>query len=103
MSDWAKPGVKCQCINADWQNVSGTSVAPLAQLGHIYTIRDTEMRLGRLCLCFMELPPDHGYQATSFRPLVTRTQEQDVRAIKSMLRELPAETRLDRLLEALDE
>lgn len=45
----------------------------------------------------------HAFVAERFRPLITRIQEQDVAAIKSMLRELPAETRLDRLLEALDE
>lgn len=101
MSGWAKPGVKCQCIIDAWFNIEDNE-RPLIKKGDVLEIDgvDVHKSVG-VILSFVGLPKDHWYNVQAFRPL--HTVRRDVRAIKSMLRELPAETRLDRLLEALDE
>lgn len=84
MSAWAKPGVKCVCVDADG---SETLVH-----GGVYTVRSTCVAgplwadAGSVGLRLYEiiLPVDRldgiepGYRVSRFRPLVTRTQEQDL-------------------------
>lgn len=88
MSAWAKPGVKCVLVEDNWPAGSfyGTEVLPV--VGTAYTVRELVQIQGFL-LCrlveirnptldyrqgFMECAFDVG----RFRPLVVRTQEQDV-------------------------
>jgi hypothetical protein len=90
---WARVGVKVVCIHPCNHLIKDAT----------YTI----VRFDDLIddeLIVVEPYPNttHAFVAERFRPLVTRTQEQDVRAIKSALRDMPAETRLDRLLELLE-
>jgi len=85
---------------------------PLA-IKAIYTIKDVHTDpSGDLAIRLEEIRhwatywrggPETGFNPSRFRPLVTKTQAEDVRAFKSMLRELPATSRLDRLAELLDE
>jgi hypothetical protein len=102
---WARVGAKVVCVDdgteiePEWDNVD----IPSPYVGAIVTIENAGVADdGVVVLRFVEYP-DAECPIKDYRPLITRTQAQDVRAIKSMLRELPAETRLDRLLEALDE
>ena len=86
MSAWAKPGVKCVCISGPHDAIAtGTLV-----VGRIYEIAE---RLDH---------PEHGvlvrlaavtgpngetgkYKVSRFRPLITKTIEQDVQMILSLL------------------
>lgn len=83
MSAWAKPGVKCVCIKGGQLNSRGmTLVGSMPQVQNVYTI--TEVRYCSRCgvlLVLAEFPDvgnGNGWEATHFRPLITKTQEQDV-------------------------
>ena len=90
MSAWAKPGVKCVCVDASWH---GLPTSPLVE-GAKYTIRSVAMYDGDLVADFLEAqnpedakfpesPP--GFRIDRFRPLVTKTQEQDVAMFRHLL------------------
>lgn len=108
---WAVRGAMCVCILDDWdcryiEAIGLKAPTRLPMLNEVLTIYmvtpPNNIVVSWPVLYFEETGP-YGYAIKNFRPLVTRTQEQDVRALKSMLRDMPAESRLDRLLEALDE
>jgi len=106
MTSWVKPGAKCVCIDAVF--VAPRAEVPLPIKNTIYTVARVDERFPYgLCVELSELPPIPGgplwWAIRRFRPLITRTQEQDVRAIKSLLRDLPDETRLDRIAELLND
>lgn len=102
MSAWAKPGVKCVCL-------VGGSLIPghppkhgYPDAGAVYTVSSFvhEDRWGRgKFIRIAELPNpwkldqtyDAGWSVSRFRPLVTRTQEQDVELFRSLLTDLPVE------------
>lgn len=96
MSSWAKPGVKCQCVDA--------TEHPEITVGAIYTVvkatppdrflltagkfassslwvylAEADNRIGSL-KCFA---------VERFRPLITKTQEQDVALFQHILDGLP--------------
>lgn len=109
MSTW-KVGQKCVVVRFSSQP-SGVGLAKLRK-NTVYTVREVTnytcvgLRLEEVIN--PEVKTTHGfmersYEAEYFRPLVTKTQEEDVRAIKSALRDMPAETRLDRLAELMSE
>lgn len=114
---WARVGAKVICVNVEilpHQKASTYRRSSLDQLkvGATYTISGIgHASTGRPGLWLAEASctwkwkdgREAGFDMTRFRPIVTRTQEQDVRTIKSMLRDMPAESRLDRLLEELNE
>lgn len=90
MSSWAKPGVKCVCVDADpdkgrcWH---GT--APV--VGRTYTI----VRIkgfgydGSPVAIFGGINNGAPVRIARFRPLVTKTQEQDIAMFKAMLAPTP--------------
>jgi len=97
MAHWAKPGVKCVCIDAGDHDVGRPS--PLV-LGSVYTIcslvnwpRDkTSGRLGwsQFGLVLEEVRNpyawiDGAFAVERFRPIVTRTQEQDLEHFTPLL------------------
>lgn len=41
MSSWAKPGVKCVCVNGDWGPNAWYGWEFLPKVGHVYTVRET--------------------------------------------------------------
>ena len=111
---WAKVGAKVVCID-------GTPDAPRSHLsdyksslpvkGQTYTLGaavDPAYWYRGPRVAVAELPHiqyeyDYGWHLSRFRPLVTKTQAEDVRAFKSMLRDMPATERLDRLAELMNE
>lgn len=94
MSIWAKPGVKCVCVDAAF--VSGRS--PLTE-GQVYVI--AKVVIARPALVGKHRAPGialvlegvenpyaigtNGFAIHRFRPLITRTQEQDVALFRSLL------------------
>lgn len=105
MSAWAKPGVKCVCVDAS----AGWTGKPTNLVERVvYTIREVVpanpnwthngdgpgIHLVEVSSCRPE-----GFRAARFRPLTARTQEDDVRLIKSLLLEdaglVPAGVELD--------
>lgn len=85
MSSWAKPGVKCVCVEPVEALVKGS----------VYTIErllwaDAWGEMGVVILGYRS--PDNkqgGYRLSRFRPLITRTQSQDVELFRSLLTALP--------------
>jgi hypothetical protein len=93
MSAWAKPGVKRVCVDASY--IRGDM--PL-RVGGVYEI----VRVGRPCgdgrgryrrpqlvVALAEtanpFSPDGSFAVERFRPLVTKTQEQDVALFRHLL------------------
>ena len=82
MSTWAKPGVKCVCVDASpdfYGEQSG-----LAQ-GQVYTVKGDGGRdaFGVFGIRLVEIATRFdryglGFNVNRFRPIVTRTQEQDL-------------------------
>ena len=94
MSAWARPGVKCVCIDGNWPEwemaEGGVTRAPMAD--EVLTI--SEVRKDGY-LRFVEIPVQQGagiglaWAVESFRPLITRTQQQDVALFRDLLVGLP--------------
>jgi len=99
---WAKPGAKVVCVDA-FPLEGSIWVSPPVE-GVIYTITDTFYQEGVLLLRLKELRnfQDIGYLARRFRPLVSRTQEQDVDLFKSLLNPTLVD-KLDLLAERMNE
>lgn len=86
MAAWAKPGVRCVCIDDDWSDyhckllgIEPPSRVPM--LNEVLTIRavyPSTIRPYCLALQFSELGHEFGFPAHCFRPLTTRTLEQDM-------------------------
>jgi len=99
VSAWARPGVKCVCIEGGTPNSDGMRLAggyPVT--GGIYTVDGVsrDELFGKDILHLAEFPTTamvrgnlRGWDAARFRPLVTRTQEQDVSLFTHLLDGLP--------------
>ena len=82
---WPSVGMKCKCVSRQWHFYSGER-EPV--IGSIYTVRTIDFDEGEYWLRFVELvnaPQDYAqgflecdWRASCFRPLVTRTVEQDI-------------------------
>ena len=94
MSSWARVGAKCVCVDAE--PMPGlVFMAPPPVKGQVYTITATFMGIwGVPTATLAGLPNernghDLGWSLKRFRPLVTRSQEQDVAMFKSLLTPAP--------------
>lgn len=103
MSAWAKPGVKCVCVGRP----KSTDFRGIIRVPDVYetlTIRDVFIGVlsdgtEAVTLRFSEIQNpvvdtthgmvERGYWAAHFRPLVTRTQEQDLALFTPILDSLP--------------
>jgi hypothetical protein len=100
MSAWAKPGVKCVCIKRSiWVPTGGApkqfdNTCPV--YGGVYTIRTAKWSSGGIYLRFVEIvnpiypyadgPSEKQFRlAGNFRPLITRTQSEDVALFRNLL------------------
>lgn len=105
MSSWAKVGVRCICIRAETIG-SWRGLAPVN--GQTYVITKFSQSM------FTDVPQAHfatldglpihencRVKLDRFRPLITRTQDEDVDAFKSLLQDMPLTERLDRIGELL--
>lgn len=95
---WARVGASVICVNVECTS-GATWFGEAPTLHAIYQISrvwfDPE---GDIVMEFVELKRsrdvelgDIGYYIERFRPLVTRSQEQDVAAIKKLLTDMPEE------------
>lgn len=92
MSAWAKPGVKCVCVDA-----AGTWGPDAPIENAVYTVRRVWVdEDGDTVMDFVELQRRQeaceawgrqlGYFVHRFRPLITRTQEQDLEHFLPLLK-----------------
>lgn len=92
MSSWAKPGVKCICVNDGGWVVSSTSEIGTAgpAFGDVVTIRSVGRDIDGLFLIFHEwIGPDEEFVAFCFRPLADRTQEDDLALFTRLIEGAP--------------
>lgn len=119
MSVWPSVGMKCICVS----NGAGTAASvtgvryPLsiwgienAVKGAQYTVREVVDTLYGIGLLIEEIDNRHvrtvtgdevSFLLSRFRPLITRTKDEDVAAFKSLLQDMPLTKRLDRIGELL--
>lgn len=85
MSSWARVGVKCQCVDDRPSQFGECSLLK----GKIYTITAvlSPDRTGRIGVLVAEaVSKSRGFHLYRFRPLITKTQEQDVSMFLSLLK-----------------
>lgn len=98
MSAWARPGVKCVCVDASPGKTPG--LATLVT-GRVYTIRTVEdcgqygiglilAEVRNATLFYTTGVSEPVYRVDRFRPLITRTQEQDVALFRQIIAQVPA-------------
>lgn len=96
MSAWAKPGVKCVCVDASNWNATddrNLSWAELPVEGELYVIREVVNFGGLAGLRLVGInnpliPCVYGeiaFNVSRFRPLITRSQEDDVALFRKLL------------------
>lgn len=98
---WVRPGVKVVCVSRTRLHLSIIKEYDLedAVVGQVYTIRDTMVRFGQVGILLAEIrnnsvPGDSiewGFSVERFRPLITRTQEQDLEQFIPLLETKPHE------------
>lgn len=97
MSSWARPGVECVCISAGW--LRGQGISPwkwialkylgLPVVGGQYVI--TQAGADSRGVYVKIKGWDVWIHAENFRPLVKRSQEQDVAMFRHLLKKQPVE------------
>ena len=95
MSSWARPGVKCVCINgAGWYLDSARFDSDVA-VNRVYTIVEviTDSR-GQVGISLWGQPLGEFYNVKEFRPLITQSQEQDVAKFRHLLSPSPVDVGL---------
>jgi len=99
---WAVKGTKVVCINSvEWcvQTLVYTDET-FPKHREVCQVSETEIWRGR---AYIKVDGRvNWYQASFFRPLVTRSQSEDVAAIKKLVEDMPITERLDRLAELLE-
>lgn len=87
MCNWAKPGAKCVSIAGGWHSHESGDKRVGPSMRETVTIKYTVRREdGALMLCLVGYP-EGAYNVTGFRPLIERTQQQDVALFHSLLTE----------------
>lgn len=87
MSSWVKPGAKCIFVD----HTKGINPNPVSRKGDICEILEVSNIQGFLVVRAREINGRwvHGYwewaKASRFRPLITKTQEEDVALFQSLL------------------
>lgn len=75
---WAVPGAKCTPVNDDpWSLIDGRDSSGPAK-GEIVTISRVRAETDGVWVSLAEWGPDDLFDVSDFRPLIQRTQEQDV-------------------------
>jgi len=87
MSSWAKPGVKCVCVDDDWLIPLSSKAYRLPMLNEVLTVSGVFEANDELFLAFDEIPYDQGlphrWHVIHFKPLIT--QSDDIAMFKSLL------------------
>lgn len=96
MSAWAKRGAKCVCIRTPWSWKSCDPTLPLfTRIRAVYFMRKPKLngvyRVSALDGERLQLDGFEGqwFKTRNFRPLVTRSQEQDLAIFRPLLDRLP--------------
>lgn len=79
MSAWAKPGVKCICIDDSWGR-TGSGKEPLINRGHIYTVANVNGPWLRIVEVRNSFGDPAGYRIDRFRPLVEDSDDEEIEA-----------------------
>jgi hypothetical protein len=85
MSAWAKVGVKCVCIDFTPVFICARPHPADPVAGGVYTVTGIWHDEDGTFLQLAECDGDSGYEVSDFRPLVTRTQEDDVALFRDLL------------------
>lgn len=89
MSDWAKPGARCICVDVSLP-ASGIWTGDVLVKGRTYTIEGLVAKGGLLLIEARQARyPIYGYFAWRFRPLVTRSHEEDMTVFRKIASNLP--------------
>ena len=84
---WAKVGMKVVCIKKDkWRSYAGPPALGYPEAGKVYTISEI---LGGEYLALSELGALDSFNVRNFRPLVSKTQSQDVAMFKRIADQVP--------------
>lgn len=84
---WARPGVKVVCVEHDDLDLNGRPKSPTLTAGEIYTIERAYVDADGVWVAVFGLGLD--YEIDGFRPLVTRSQEQDTAMFRKLLNTCP--------------
>ncbi len=101
---WVKVGVRAICTTDRWTALVGDASGVLGR-GQIVTISAMGFNAGVLTVSVQEAPPTHWYHVVNFRPLVTKTLEEDMEMFSSLsskvdlaaTREVPVSTIVERI------
>lgn len=85
MSAWAKPGVKCVCVEFTPIYIGARPHPADPVDGGVYTILGVWHDEDGTFLQLAECDGDYGYEISDFRPLITRSQEDDVALFRKLL------------------
>lgn len=89
---WAKFGAKVACVDANFYGHGSLRDARKLIVGTVYTISHVIPTDIGLCAVLCEIQTESlGYMLSRFRPLVTRTQEQDVEMFLRLANDTPIE------------
>ena len=80
MSSWAKPGVKCVCVNDKWDDYlsnrqSTASNHRVPMKNEVLTISKVREWNGGLYIAFLELNDGLGYSVMNFKPLISQSDD----------------------------
>jgi hypothetical protein len=98
MSAWAKPGVKCVCINdGDWvEGIDGPIYENEFAPDQVLTVVEVGIDdlTGEVVISLWGTPLGEAYVARWFRPLTPISQEQDVAKFRHLLVPSPTDAGL---------
>jgi hypothetical protein len=88
---WAVPGAKVVCIKAPMSRYSTCADRSEPVFGGKYTIDCDGVlyRRGVFYIGLSEMHPDSMFRLRLFRPIISKSQEQDVAMFKSLLHTAP--------------
>lgn len=95
-NSWARPGVKCEFLGIPEGVNPDSRFIEIPVVGAVYTIRDVDAdSYGEVVVRLREIRNpvvrtqegmlERAYEAWLFRPLVSKTQEQDVELFRHLL------------------
>jgi hypothetical protein len=84
---WATPGVKCVCINGRWRDRKSGKRDDPPSGGPIFTVVSVCAIDGIVFIGLWGDVLDHWWAVDGFRPLVTRTEEQDIATFLEIARQ----------------
>lgn len=92
MTSWAKVGAKVVCISNDFMGTGSQSDAKKLIVGSVYTISFVgHSEIGGVYIRVRGIDcVSLGFRLDRFRPLVTRTQQQDVEMFLRLVDRVPS-------------